>query len=204
MYLVLKNKSLGMEMVCKIFSKDIITIGAHISAQQILKAVEFDTPLGPMIAIANETALMLLEFTNKKNVIYEIKRLCSRLKAKIILDRTPLLITLIQEVTSYFSGNLKIFTIPLLPIGTDFQKCVWQALSSIPYGETRSYGAQAEVIGKSSACRAVANANGANHLTIIIPCHRVIASSGKLGGYAGGIERKYWLLEHEKRINEGL
>ena len=83
--------------------------------------------------------------------------------------------------------------------GSPFQRQVWQVLCGIPYGETRSYAEEAISMGKPSAYRAVANANGANQLAIIIPCHRVIASDGTLGGYGGGIAVKQWLLEHEKR-----
>ena len=83
-------------------------------------------------------------------------------------------------------------------LGTDFQKLAWHALTTIPYGHTKSYVEQAHAIAKPSACRAVGTANGANQLAIIIPCHRIITSTGKLGGYAGGLTRKKWLLAHER------
>ncbi len=86
-------------------------------------------------------------------------------------------------------------------MGTQFQQTVWQNLLKIPYGQTRAYLELAQTIAKPKSCRAVANANGANRLVIIIPCHRVITVNNKLGGYNGGLERKIWLLNHEKQFN---
>lgn len=99
---------------------------------------------------------------------------------------------------SYFEGKLKEFKTSLNLLGCPFQKLVWEELISIPYGTIRNYMAQAEAIGKNKAYRGVANANGANQLAIVIPCHRIINSNGDLGGYGGGIARKQWLIEHEK------
>ncbi|MCA9508359.1 MAG: methylated-DNA--[protein]-cysteine S-methyltransferase [Myxococcales bacterium] len=103
-----------------------------------------------------------------------------------------------KELKNYFAGNLKNFTTPIQFDGTTFQRCVWQALLEIPFGEVRNYSEQAHRIKKPQAFRAVANANGKNFLSIIVPCHRVINKNGNLGGYGGGIERKAWLLNHEK------
>lgn|SRR5271165_1318166 len=101
------------------------------------------------------------------------------------------------QLEEYFSGRLLDFDLPLEFDGTAFQRTVWRALTQIPYGETRTYGDIAETIGKPSAMRAVGNANGRNKLPIIVPCHRVIAAGGKLGGFSGGVELKKSLLAHE-------
>ena len=105
-----------------------------------------------------------------------------------------------QEVAGYFAGARKTFDLKLHTPGTDFQQQVWGALQKIPYGETASYAEQAERIGNPKAVRAVARANGMNRIAIVIPCHRVIGSDGSLTGYAGGLERKRWLLRHEGAI----
>lgn len=122
-----------------------------------------------------------------------------------ILDETPQLTSIIPEVLlkaveqldAYFRGELKNFDLKLDPEGTDFQKKVWKALLEIPYGETVSYLELSKQIGDVKAIRAVASANGKNPLWIVVPCHRVIGSDGSLTGYAGGLDRKKWLLEHE-------
>jgi methylated-DNA-[protein]-cysteine S-methyltransferase len=102
-----------------------------------------------------------------------------------------------QQLDEYFAKTRTRFDLPLKPQGTLFQQSVWQALLQIPYGETRSYGAQAKALGDEKAVRAVAAANGQNPIGIVIPCHRVIAANGALTGYAGGLDRKAWLLRHE-------
>jgi AraC family transcriptional regulator of adaptative response/methylated-DNA-[protein]-cysteine methyltransferase len=99
----------------------------------------------------------------------------------------------------YFDGNLTEFKTPLFFLGSSFQKQVWEALRKIPFGQTRSYAEMATFIGKPSAFRAVANANGANQLAIVVPCHRVINTNGDLAGYGGGIARKKWLIHHEQK-----
>jgi methylated-DNA-[protein]-cysteine S-methyltransferase len=104
-----------------------------------------------------------------------------------------------QQLTDYFAGRLTEFDLPLAPRGTDFQQKIWQALQTIPYGKTISYGELAQQIDQPSASRAVGLANGRNPISIIVPCHRVIGASGKLTGYGGGIERKQWLLNHEQK-----
>lgn len=104
----------------------------------------------------------------------------------------------IEQLQQYFTGELKEFDLKLNPQGTDFQKKVWQALQNIPYGRTTSYMDLAKKLGDPLAIRAVATANGKNPLWILIPCHRVIGSDGSLTGYAGGLWRKKWLLEHEQ------
>lgn len=102
------------------------------------------------------------------------------------------------QLSEYFAHQRHSFDLPLEPQGTDFQKQVWQCLRHIPFGETISYGDLAQQIGKPHASRAVGAANGRNPIAIVVPCHRVIAASGQLTGYAGGLERKRWLLQHEQ------
>ena len=102
-----------------------------------------------------------------------------------------------DQLAEYFAKSRQTFDIPLNPRGTDFQRQVWQRLHDIPFGETTSYGAIAHSLGVPGAARAVGAANGRNPISIIVPCHRVIASNGKMTGYAGGIDRKKWLLHHE-------
>lgn len=103
----------------------------------------------------------------------------------------------VMQLQEYFAGNRNAFTFQLNPKGTDFQKKVWQALTDIPFGKTVSYQALSVQLGDAKAIRAVASANGKNPLWIVVPCHRVIGSNGELTGYAGGLWRKKWLLEHE-------
>jgi len=107
-------------------------------------------------------------------------------------------VEVIRQLNAYFAGELREFEIPLLMLGTDFQKRVWKALLTIPYGETMSYGELAKKIGEPKAVRAVGAANGQNPIPIIVPCHRVIGSDGSLTGFGGGLENKKKLLELEK------
>lgn len=106
------------------------------------------------------------------------------------------------QLGEYFAGERTDFDLPLAPTGTDFQQRVWAALRTIPYGETWSYGRLAEAVGQPGAARAVGLANGRNPISIVVPCHRVVGSSGKLTGYAGGVERKAFLLDLERGSGE--
>ncbi len=164
----------------------------------VLKAAWIDTYLGPMCAISDDAGLYLLEFSDRRALELEIERLRIKKNAAIIPGETKPIQSIRQELSDYFSGQLKKFKTPIHMGGSDFQKKAWQALLKIPYGETRSYLEQARSVGNDKAFRAVANANGANQLAIIIPCHRIINSNGDLGGYGGGLTRKKWLIEHEK------
>ncbi len=164
-----------------------------------LKASTFDTPIGSMLAIADEKKLYILEFFERKGLEQEIERLQKKYNYEIIAGKTDPIKSIESEIKAYFTDKLKKFKTPIHIIGTPFQKQVWNELLKIPYGITRSYLEQAKAIKKETAYRAVANANGANQLAIIIPCHRIINNNGNLGGYGGGIDRKKWLLEHEKK-----
>jgi len=151
-----------------------------------------------MLAIASETALYLLEFVDRRGLEREVERLRARTKSVIIPGKTSPISSIEKELASYFTGQLKEFHTPLLLLGSPFQKQVWDELKKIPYGKTCSYLDIAKVIARPSAFRSVAQANGANQLAIIIPCHRVINTNGELGGYGGGITRKQWLLNLER------
>lgn len=164
-----------------------------------LTSSTFMTPLGQMIAIANECTLYLLEFVDGRGVDKEIEKLQIATNSTITAGSTPAIQSIKTELALYFNGALKEFKTPIHILGTPFQKSVWSALQQIPYGHTRSYAQQANVVSNKSACRAVGTANGANQLAIIIPCHRIINSNGKLGGYAGGLDRKQWLLALERQ-----
>lgn len=143
-----------------------------------------DTPIGKMIASANEKAIVSLDFTDATE--------------ESTSSENPLLIRLETELHEYFEGKRRTFTLPLSPAGTMFQKGIWKTLCTIPYGETISYAAEAKIFGNPKAIRAVANANGRNPIAILIPCHRVIATGGRIGGYTGGVWRKEFLLGLEK------
>ncbi len=170
-----------------------------IGQNHILKASWIDTKLGPMITIADEDELYLLEFVDRRGLEREVERLREKTKSAIIPGTTEPIRSIETELRQYFEGDLREFKTPLFLLGSPFQKRVWEELQKIPFGETRSYGEIAVRIGSPSAFRAVANANGANQFAIIIPCHRVINTNGDLGGYGGGIARKKWLINHEKQ-----
>lgn len=164
-----------------------------------LKSAWLDTPLGSMLAISDTERLYLLDFVESKGLEYKIKRLKINTKSAITEDRTRPIISIEEELKSYFSGTLQQFNTPIYLLGSEFQKLVWQELMNVPYSETRSYFTQAKLIGMERSYRAVANANGANKFVIIIPCHRIINNNGKLGGYGSGLDHKKWLIEHERQ-----
>lgn len=105
-----------------------------------------------------------------------------------------------QQLREYFDGERTVFDLPLNPVGTEFQRSVWSEMAAIPYGETLTYGDIAAALGRPSASRAVGTAVGRNPISIVVPCHRVVGSSGKLVGYAGGVDRKEYLLAHERGL----
>jgi len=156
-------------------------------------------PFGEMLAGATSKGICLLEFIDTNRVEMQLPRLEKGFKAKITEGNSPFFNQLEDELQSYFAGELQRFTIPLDTKGTEFQMQAWDALLNIPYGETRSYLEQAKAINKPKAFRAVASANRNNRIGIIIPCHRVIAKNGGLAGYGGGLDRKEFLINLEKK-----
>ena len=158
--------------------------------------LKYETPLGTMMAKANDKGILRLEFIDEEEELLSIGDVC---QFDENYAENPHLAKLGIELSAYFSGELKKFTVPLTLQGTAFQMEVWKALKKIPYGTVASYGDISHQIKNPRAVRAVGAANGANNIAIVIPCHRVIGSSGKMTGYAYGIWRKEWLLEHEKK-----
>jgi AraC family transcriptional regulator of adaptative response/methylated-DNA-[protein]-cysteine methyltransferase len=170
---------------------------------RVIDLKRIETPLGTMIACATNQGICLLEFSDRKMLETQLKTIAKLLNATIIQGNNPHFGTLEAELQAYFSGKRTVFTVPLHTPGTDFQNRVWTALQHIPFGQTKSYKEQAIVIGSPESVRAVANANGKNRISILIPCHRVIGSDGRLTGYGGGLWRKKYLLEHEEKC-QGL
>nr|WP_295871537.1 methylated-DNA--[protein]-cysteine S-methyltransferase [uncultured Chitinophaga sp.] len=167
-------------------------------AQRVIDLKRLETPLGTMYACAVEEGVCLLEFTDRKMLETEFLYLSRVLNATIVQGDNPHFTTLEAQLKAYFAGQLKTFTVPLYMPGSAFQQSVWQVLQEVPYGVTRSYKDQAVALGKPEATRAVANANGMNKISILVPCHRIIGADGSMTGYGGGIWRKQWLLEFEK------
>ena len=165
--------------------------------EQLILINRLTTPLGPMFICATTQGICLLEFVERKKLETELKDLQRLLKARIIVGENEHIQQAKKELEAYFAGTLQRFEVPLHTPGTTFQQTAWQALATIPYGQTVSYKEQAQQLNKPTAVRAVASANGANRVAIILPCHRVVGADGALRGYAGGLERKRWLLEHE-------
>ncbi len=158
-----------------------------------------DTPLGPMLAVAEGGRLHMLEFVSRKSLKEHLDRYRKAFNAAVLPGDAPALQSIRSELADYFAGRKLAFETPIAGAGTEFQATVWKALQDIPAGETRSYADIATAIGRPTAVRAVANANRLNRCGVIIPCHRVIGSDGTLTGYAGGLWRKQWLLDHERR-----
>ncbi|KIC92236.1 bifunctional transcriptional activator/DNA repair enzyme AdaA [Flavihumibacter sp. ZG627] len=168
--------------------------------KQVIDIKRIETPLGTMLACAVKDGICLLEFSDRKMLETELKDLSRIFNATIIQGQNPHFPLLEKELQAYFSGKLTEFTVPLHTPGTSFQQAVWNELRAIPFAATRSYKEMAGAVGKPDAVRALANANGMNRVAIIVPCHRVIGSDGSLTGYAGGIWRKQWLLNHESSV----
>ncbi len=164
----------------------------------MLRASPIETPIGTMIAVSDDTALHLLEFADRKALPAELKRLSKMTKGSIGVGDTSVTKALSQELCDYFEGKDDTFKTPLVMHGTPFTRQVWTALRAIPAGQTRSYSALAQSIDAPTATRAVARANGANQIAILIPCHRVIGADGTLTGYGGGLWRKQRLIELEQ------
>lgn len=170
----------------------------HKKQQNGLKSSILNTPVGEMVAISDNESLLLLEFIDCKSLEAEIETLKEKTQKEVSAGLSSPLDSIKKELLQYFKGDLNVFKTPLNLLGTSFQNEVWKELLKISYGNTCSYADVARSIGRPSAFRAVARANGANRLVIIIPCHRVINSNGCLGGYNGGLHRKEKLLALEK------
>lgn len=166
--------------------------------QNSLYQKEIDTPIGKLIAYTTNVGIAFLKFDKQKNIDTDVLKLESLFDSVEHNSNHQFLILLEKELEEYFSRKRKDFSVPLHFIGTDFQKNVWKSLVATKYGTTISYKQQAASIQKPESVRAVANANGANKILILVPCHRVIGTNGKLAGYSGEVWRKKHLLELEQ------
>ena len=171
----------------------------NLSADPFLFADWVQTPLGDMVAVTSKSQLHLLEFVDRKALPKELGKLNSFAKGRLGIGRTEPGEQLKQELQAFFDGSLSEFRTPLAYHGSKFSGAVWDVLRTIPAGKTRSYSEIAADIGRPSAVRAVARANGANQIALVIPCHRVIGADGSLTGYGGGLWRKQKLLEVERQ-----
>ncbi|MDD4807061.1 MAG: methylated-DNA--[protein]-cysteine S-methyltransferase [Oscillospiraceae bacterium] len=149
------------------------------------------SPIGPLLLTANDAGLCGVSLTNI------LPNGCTQ-------KETPLLQTAAGQIADYFAGRRKMFSLPLSPEGTAFQRDVWEALRKIPYGETRTYGQVAQAVGQPRACRAVGMACHRNPLLIVVPCHRVIGQNGSLTGFGAGLDAKAFLLQMEKKEAQSL
>ena len=169
-------------------------------AEAPLRARWLETPLGPMLAVSSTTDLHLLEFADRRALPAELAALRRRAGASVVPGSTPVLDCVAEWLTAYFAGVATDPSLPLSSQGSDLERRVWQALTQIPSGETRTYGELAVQIGMPGAARAVGGACGRNRVAILIPCHRVVGADGALTGYGGGLWRKRWLLDHERHL----
>jgi methylated-DNA-[protein]-cysteine S-methyltransferase len=160
----------------------------------------FQTPAGEMILGSYDNKLCMVDWRYRKSRTTIDSRLQKGLSATYVEEKSPVLILAKKELEAYFKGLRKTFDIPLLMVGTEFQKSVWQELLKLPFGTTASYLDLAKGINNEKAVRAVASAVGANAISIFIPCHRIIGSDGSLTGYAGGLDAKKELLEIENNL----
>lgn len=157
----------------------------------------YQSPYGELVLGEYEDQLCLCDWKYRKMRDQVDSRIQAGLQAEFELQETSLLTEVKSQLDEYFAGERKSFDLPLLFVGSDFQKSVWEALGTIPYGKTTSYLELSRTLGDEKAIRAVATANGANAISIIVPCHRVIGSDGSLTGYAGGLSAKQKLLQLE-------
>lgn len=160
----------------------------------------YSTPVGDILLGSYDGKLCLADWKYRKMRTSIDKRLQKGLKAEYVEESSEVIVETMKQLDAYFANERKLFDIPLLMVGTDFQKSVWQGLMKIPYGTTASYLELSKKIGNEKAVRAVASANGANAISIMIPCHRIISSDGSLTGYAGGLSTKKKLLELEQNL----
>ncbi|ASY67528.1 bifunctional transcriptional activator/DNA repair enzyme AdaA [Sinorhizobium fredii] len=182
------------------FARLIGAAPARAQGRELLFADWIDTPLGPMVAVASQTHLHLLEFHDRKALPAELERLKQTARSAVVPGRTPPIEQIDAELKAYFAGQPVEFLTPLALDASAFERQVWARLMQIPIGETRSYSDMAREVATIESVRAVARANGANRIAIVVPCHRCIGADGSLTGYGGGLERKQWLLRHEGKM----
>jgi len=160
----------------------------------MLVSQRLSTPLGDMLALASQQGLCLLEFCDQADLAREVAKVEAARGMRVQSGATDVTRQTVEELAEYFAGVRTVFTVPLDWVGTAFQVAVWQVLLKIPFGQTCSYAEQARTLGRPTATRAVAAANGRNKMPIVVPCHRVIGSDGRLTGFGAGLPRKRALL----------
>lgn len=168
------------------------------AAGDCLRVALLETPLGPMLAAASDRAVCQLEFADRRGLERSYEEMRARFRLPVVPGENAVLRQLREELAEYFHDARREFSVPVVFKGTEFQQRTWRELQKIPHGRTASYEAIAKKIGSPSAVRAVARANGTNHLYLLVPCHRVIAKDGTLSGYGGGVWRKRLLLDLER------
>ncbi len=160
-----------------------------------LSRTTMPSPIGTLTIVADDAAVVAIDWdapVGPQDGVVDVPH-----------GEHPVLDAAVAQLTEYFDGERTDFDLPLAPAGTEFQRAAWSALRRIPFGETISYGEQAVMLGDKNKSRAVGAANGKNPIPIVVPCHRVVASNGHLTGFAGGLDTKAWLLEHELRVRAG-
>jgi AraC family transcriptional regulator, regulatory protein of adaptative response / methylated-DNA-[protein]-cysteine methyltransferase len=172
---------------------------ARAREKDLMTAAWIETPLGPMLAVANDAGVALLEFVDRRALETELQEVRRDWRVAVVPGEHPVLTATREQLREYFAGTRTEFDLPLEMRGSPFQLKAWRALREIPYAETRSYADMARRVGSPAAVRAIGRVNGQNRIAIVVPCHRVIRSDGSLCGYGGGRWRKQWLLEHERR-----
>ncbi|WP_437887628.1 bifunctional transcriptional activator/DNA repair enzyme AdaA [Phytobacter sp. V91] len=177
-----------------------LTGSAPSESQQVILIHRFTTPLGPMFVCATGRGVCLLEFVDRRMLETEFSDLQRLFNARIIAGENEHTRQAQREVGEYFSAQRQAFDLALDTPGSEFQRSVWEKLKEVSFGQTADYQSVAVAMGKPNAIRAVASANGANRVALVIPCHRIIGKDGSMTGYGGGIARKKWLIEHEARI----
>lgn len=158
-----------------------------------LSRTSIDSPIGPLSIVASDDALVAIHFDGATVGVPDGA-------SDVAVADHPVLSAVVAQLDEYFAGERTEFDVPLAPAGTAFQQQAWSALRAIPFGETITYGEQAARLGDKNKSRAVGAANGRNPIPIVVPCHRVVGSNGHLTGFAGGLDTKAWLLDHELRV----
>jgi methylated-DNA-[protein]-cysteine S-methyltransferase len=162
-----------------------------------LVSTVMETPVGPITIVASNDGVRAILWPDAEAGRVSISTAAPD-------PDHPVIVATVAQLGEYFAGEREEFDLPLDPVGTDFQQSAWMALRTIPYGTTVSYGEQAARMGDRRKARAVGAANGRNPISIVVPCHRVVGSNGALTGFAGGIDTKAWLLDHEQRVTHGV
>jgi AraC family transcriptional regulator of adaptative response/methylated-DNA-[protein]-cysteine methyltransferase len=172
------------------------------TSEQVI-CTDTETPIGMMIVGSTDKGCCLLEFHDRGGVEKIRLAIEKRYRKDVVAGECTSNDLAIEQLSGYFAGTRSDFDLPLDIVGTPFEKSVWNELLATEFGKTRSYGEVAALVGNPQASRAVGRANGANRISIIVPCHRIIEANGNLRGYGGGLWRKRWLIDHEQKVLSG-